>query len=121
MDFGRRQVNLVQLFRVDERHFGQGKGIKTIGLYRSSQISPQSGHFLCLGFHQSAVRMTGSQIDSHHQPWQACGFENYDGISALPENAFLQGRQSFWCGLEAEAITGLRSIIQAARPVSPLV
>jgi hypothetical protein len=121
MDFGRRQVNLVQLFRVDERHFGQGKGIETIGLYRSSQVSPQSGHFLRLGFHQPAVRMTGSQIDSHHQPWQACGFEDYDRIGAVPENALFQSRQPLRCGLEAEAITGLRSIIQAARPVSPLV
>jgi len=121
MDFSRWQVNLVHLFRVNERHFGQGKGIETITLDRPSQIPPQGGHFLRLGFHQPTIRMAGSQIDSHHQPGQACGFKDYDGISPVPENALFQGGQSLRCGLEAEAITGLRSLIQTARPVSPLV
>jgi hypothetical protein len=65
--------------------------------------------------------MAGSQIDSHYQPGQACRFKNYDGISAVSENTFFQGGQSFWCGLEAKAITGLCSLVQAARPVSSLV
>jgi hypothetical protein len=74
MDFGWRQVNLNQFFRIDKRHLGQSKGIETIALHRSPQISPQGSHFLRLGFHQPAIRMTRAQIDSHHLPWQACGF-----------------------------------------------
>jgi len=60
MDFSRWQVNLVHLFWVDERHFGQGKGIDTIALDRPSKIPPQGGHFLSLGFYQPAIRMAGS-------------------------------------------------------------
>jgi hypothetical protein len=69
VNFSRGQIDLIQLFRVDERHFGQGKSIETIALDRSAQISPQGCHFLRPGFHQPAIRMTGSQVDSHHQPW----------------------------------------------------
>jgi len=65
--------------------------METIALDRSSQVSPQGGHFLCLGFHQQAIRMARPQIDGHHQPWQACGFEDYGGIGPIPENAFFQG------------------------------
>jgi hypothetical protein len=121
MDFGWRQVNLVQMFRVNERHFSQGKSIDTITFDRSPQVSPQGCHFLRLGLHQPAVRVTGTQIDSHHQPWQARGFKDYDRIGPIPENTLFQSRQSFRRGLEAEAVTRLRSIIQTACPVSPLV
>jgi hypothetical protein len=121
MDLGWRYVNLVQLFRVDKGHFGQGKGIDTIAFCGSPQVSAQGCHFLRLGLHEPAVRMTGTQIDSHYQPWQARRFKDYDGIGPVPENVLFQGRQPLRCGLEAEAITGLCSIIQAARSVSPLM
>ena len=65
--------------------------------------------------------MAVSQIDSDHQPWQARGFQDYDGIGAVPENVPLQGGQPLRCGLKGEAIAGLNSIIQAARLVSPLM
>jgi hypothetical protein len=58
--------------------------------------------------------MTGAQIGSHYQPCQTSGLEDYDGISPIPENALFQFSQPLRRGLEAEAITGLRSIIQAA-------
>jgi hypothetical protein len=63
--------------------------------------------------------MTGAQIDSHYQPCQTSGLEDYDGISPIPENALFQFGQPLRRGLEAEAITGLRSIIQA--PCSVLI
>jgi len=121
MNFGRRQVNLNQLFWIDEGHLGQGKRIETVALNRSAEISPQGSHFLRLGFHQPAVRVTRTQVDSHHLPWQARGFQDYGGIGAIPENTLLQDSQSFGRSLEAEAVTGLCSIVQTPRPVSSLM
>jgi hypothetical protein len=121
VNFGRGQIDIIQLFRVDERHFGQGKGVQTVALDRASQISPQGGHFLRPGFHQPAIRMAGSQVDGHHQPGQASGLQDYDRIDTVLENAFFQSGQSFRRGLESEPVTGLRSIIQTPRPVSSLV
>jgi hypothetical protein len=65
--------------------------------------------------------MTGAQIDSHHLPWQACRFQDYDRIAAILKNALFQDGQSFGRSLEAEAVTGLCSIIQTSRPVSSLM
>jgi hypothetical protein len=121
MDLVWRQVNLIQLFWIDERHLGQGEGINTIAFGGSPKIPAQGSYLLHLGLHQSAVRMTGMQIDSYYQPCQASGLKDYDGISPIPEDALLQFGQPLRRGLEAEAVTGLRSIIQAACSVLILV
>jgi len=121
MDFGRRQVNLNQFFRVDERHLGQGKSIEPVALNRSPQISPQGSYFLCLGFHQPTIRMARPQVDSHHLPWQTSRFQDYNGIGSIPEDTLLQDSQSFGRSLEVEAITWLCPLIQTPRSVSPLV
>jgi len=88
MNLGWRQVNVIQLFRVDERHLGQGKGINTIAFRRSPKVPAQGSYLLHFGFHQPAVRMAGAQIDSYYQPCQTSGLEDYDGISSIPENTF---------------------------------
>jgi len=65
--------------------------------------------------------MTGAQINSHYQPCQTSRLEDYDGISTVSENALFQFGQPLRRSLKAEAITGLRSIIQAACSVFVLV
>jgi len=93
---------------------GKGEGIDTIAFDRSPQVSAQGSHFLHLSLHQPAVSMTGAQINSHYQPCQASGFKDYNGIGPVPENTLFQDGQPLRRGLEAEAVTGLRSIIQTA-------
>jgi hypothetical protein len=50
MDFSRRQVDLIQFFPVDERHFGQGKGIETISFDGPRRYRRRAATFCVLAF-----------------------------------------------------------------------
>ena len=78
----RRQVDGVELLRIDQGHLGQGKRIETIGLRVLLQIPAQSRHFTRLDAHDFDVGQLRPQIQAGEKPRQPGGFHHH-GVSAV--------------------------------------
>ena len=78
----RRQVDGVELLRIDQGHLGQGERIEAIGLRVLLQIPAQSRHLTRLDPYHFDIGMLRTQIEAREKPSQPGGFHDHHGCTA---------------------------------------